>query len=398
MTDPDLIVRLAGRGDGVTGDGRFVPRAAPGDRLAPGGGLIAGPHHRDPACRHYGDCGGCQLQHIDDAAYSNFIIDRIDGALRSQGLSGVTIHEPHLSPPLARRRVALRALRVGRKVHLGFSAGGSHRVIDLAECPVMHPGLFALVEPLRGFADRWIGKDQWQLKMAMVDQGVDLLIEGYEPQGLAAIEALTDFAATNGLARLSVDFGYGPEARWEPVPATVTLADVAVAYPPYGFLQATRDGEAALLDAVQSCIGDAPVVADLFSGLGTFALNVAKGRKVYAAEGEMKAIMALKAGAARAGLTLAADHRDLFRRPLSTQEANRFAAVILDPPRAGAKEQIGELARSDVPAIAYVSCNPATFARDAKALAEGGYSLTEIWPVGQFRWSTHVELAGRFVR
>ncbi len=397
--DDNLIVRVAARGDGVTADGRFVPHAAPGDRLSGAGGLIEGPNHRAPSCRHFYECGGCQLQHLDDDTYGEFVRERVVGALASQNVACDDVHQPHLSPPHSRRRVALRAARVGKKLALGFSAGGSHRIVDMHECPIMHSELFRLIEPLRGLCDEWLGaKAQWQLKLALVDQGADLLIEGYEPDGLAAIEALTDFARANGLARLSVDGGYGTETRWQPQPATVTLGGVAVAYPPYAFLQATGDGEAALLSAVEMAIGEADIVADLFSGLGTFALPISANRKVYAAEGDIKSLSALKAAANSAQRSVVTEHRDLFRRPLSAAECSRFDAIILDPPRAGAKDQVRELSASTVKTLAYVSCNPATFARDARTLIEAGFQLAELWPVGQFRWSTHVELAARFVR
>ena len=154
----------------------------------------------------------------------------------------------------------------------------------------------------------------------------------------------------------------------------------------------------ALSLAVQEVVGDAKLVADLFSGLGTFAFAVAQGRKVFAAEAERAALLSMKAAAGKAGLQLFAEHRDLFRRPLTPAELNRFSAVILDPPRAGAREQVAELAKADVSKIVYVSCNPSSFARDAKTLISGGFRLQRIWLVGQFRWSTHVELAGEFTR
>jgi 23S rRNA (uracil1939-C5)-methyltransferase len=179
---------------------------------------------------------------------------------------------------------------------------------------------------------------------------------------------------------------------WEPEPVTITLSGAPVALPHGAFLQATQQGEAALVAAVREAVGPARVIADLFAGLGTFALALAG--KVYAAEGARDAVLALKA----AGGGVFADHRDLFRRPLDAAELSRFEAVVLDPPRAGAKEQAPLLACSPVPRIAYVSCNPNTFARDAKRLIEGGYRLLWVKPVGQFLWSTHVELAGAFLK
>jgi len=215
---------------------------------------------------------------------------------------------------------------------------------------------------------------------------------------LAALEALRDFAAAHGLARLAVDSGDGPETQWEPDPVTVGFGGIAVGLPYGAFLQATADGEAVLLAEVTASLGAASTIADLFAGLGTFALPLSARAKVYAGEGARDAWLALKTAANAAQRPVFTEHRDLYRRPLTTKELSRFAAVVLDPPRAGAEEQVKALASSDTPVIAYVSCNPASFARDAATLIAGGYRIERIRPVGQFRWSTHVELAARFVR
>jgi 23S rRNA (uracil1939-C5)-methyltransferase len=207
------------------------------------------------------------------------------------------------------------------------------------------------------------------------------------------------FAGANGLARLTLDQGYGPEPLWEPEPVTVLLGHVSVSYPSGAFLQATADGEAALVSAASEWLAGASTLADLFSGLGTFAFALAgPGTKVLAAEAARDAHLACKAAAGRAQLPVHALHRDLFRNPLQPVELNRFDAVLLDPPRAGAKEQVRQLAASTVPRIVYVSCNPSSWARDAAVLAEAGYHLAELRPVGQFRWSTHVELASFFTK
>jgi 23S rRNA (uracil1939-C5)-methyltransferase len=378
----ETIVRLAARGDGVTASGRFVAMTAPGD-LVDGDVVTPGPHHQAPPCRHFPLCGGCQLQHVDDAAYADYLKDRIAGALAEQGLAAPEIRPPHLSPPRSRRRAALKA--AGGLI--GFNAKASHRIVDMRECHILRPELFALVAPLRRLLTGRAGA-----VMTLADQGVDLILEGVRAEGLAEAEAMTAFAVAQGLARLSLDDGYGPQTVWEPERVTISLSGVPVALPQGAFLQATAEGEAALVAAVREAVDGAGVVADLFAGLGTFSLALAG--KVYAAEGARDSALALKA----AGQGLFVEHRDLYRRPLDAAELGRFEAVVIDPPRAGAKEQIGLLAVSAVPRIAYVSCNPATFARDAKVLAEGGYRLDWVVPVGQFRWSTHVELAARFTR
>jgi 23S rRNA (uracil1939-C5)-methyltransferase len=399
MIDNDVILRVAARGDGVTADGRYVALAAPGDRLDPAGGIINGPHHTQPPCRHFPLCGGCQLQHLDEDSLKTFIHDRLVHALATQHVAAEAVMPVHLSPPLTRRRIAVRSAWVGKHLQLGFSTEKSHRIIDLRQCDVMVPALFDLLEPLRQFFEPRLNRArQVQVKLALVDQGIDMLVENWIANDLDAHEALSEFANTHGLARLSLDEGYGPVTFWEPEPVTITLGGIAVGYPPYSFLQATDDGEAALIAAVAQAIGDAKTVADLFAGLGTFALALGEGRKFYAAEADREPIAALKAAGARANRSLFTEHRDLFRRPLTAEEANKFEAIILDPPRAGAKEQVVQLAASQVANIAYVSCNPASFARDAKTLVDGGYRLQRIWPVGQFRWSTHIELVGHFSR
>ncbi len=395
----DRILRLASRGDGVTADGLHVPFAAPGDLVGAGGRLEPGPHRQVPPCRHFPECGGCQLQHVDDAAYAVFVQDRIASALAAQGIAAPELRSVHLSPPNSRVRAALRFERRGKSVLLGFNAEKSHRIIDMRECHVLRPELFALVEPLRGLLriaapPRGAGT----VRMVLADQGADVLIEGASVEGLAAAEAITAFAAAQRLARLAVDDGAGPQTLWEPEPVTLALGDpaVPVGLPHGAFAQATRDGEAALVAAVRAAVGDARTVADLFAGLGTFALSL-PGR-VYAAEGARDPALVLKLAADRVQRPVFVEHRDLFRRPLTAAELDRFAAVVLDPPRAGAKEQVAEISAARVPRIAYVSCNPATFARDARRLQEGGYALDWVQPVGQFRWSLHVELAAAFSR
>ena len=387
----ELIVRIAARGDGLTESGRHAPLAAPGDSLAQDGTLTPGPHRLMPPCRHFPKCGGCQLQHLDDASYTQFIIDRITHALAQQGLE-TGIRPPHLSPPRTRRRASLQAERREKEVVLGFSEAGSNALIDLKQCEILLPDLFALLAPLRKLLANLIApRRRAGIALTMADQGIDVALSGIDADSLSAAETLGDFAQAHNLARLSIDDGYGPQVRWEPQPATITLAGVAVPLPVDAFLQATADGEAALVAAVREAVGEAPATADLFAGLGTFALSLPG--KIYAAEASRDAALALK-GTGR----VLVDHRDLYRRPLTAAECSRFGAIVLDPPRAGAEMQANELARSTTPIIAYVSCNPNSFARDAKIITQGGYRLDWIQPVGQFRWSTHVELAARFSR
>lgn len=395
----DTIIRIAAKGDGVTADGRHIAFSAPLDRLNGEGGLIKGPHHVEPPCQHFKECGGCSLQQLDAESYAQFVTDRMAYALEGQGLSASTLHPPQISKPKSRIRVSLRAAMVGKSFKLGFSGAGSHRIVDLKQCDIMRPELFAVIGPLQIFLKSVARrKHDMNIEMSLADQGVDLCIKNYEPESLEQRVALSDFAMANNLARLSVDNGFGSETQWEPEPVTVTLGGLAVALPHNSFLQPTNEGRDALVTAMLESIGDTKLVADLFAGLGTFAFALGDKRKIYAAEGSRDAITALKMAANLSGRQVFTEHRDLYRRPLSPEELDRFGAVILDPPRAGARDQVVQLAQSEVPKICYISCNPASFSRDAKKLCDAGYKLDAVWPVGQFLWSTHVELVSSFSR
>lgn len=385
------ILRVAALGDGVTADGRHAALAAPGDLLNDDGSVTPGPHHQTPPCRHFPQCGGCQLQHLDDESYAGFVTDRVASALDGQGLSA-PLRAPLVSPPDTRRRATLHA----DKGLLGFTAAQSHAIVDLRECHILTPELFVLVAPLRSLLQRLGLKRRADVHLTLSDQGADILITGFAPEGLKAAETLNDFCAKHGVARFAVDGGDGPETRWEPQPVTIALGGIPVGLPHASFLQATREGEAALVAAVREAAEGAKTVADLFAGLGTFAL--ALPAKVYAAEGARDALMALKLAANARQRPVFAEHRDLYRRPLTVAELNRFDAVVIDPPRSGAREQAAALAECTVKRIAYVSCNPSSFARDAKLMVEAGWRIDWVQPVGQFRWSTHVELAACFSR
>ncbi len=391
------IVRIAARGDGITASGKHVSGSAPQDRLDDEGGLVWGPHHVEPPCRHFDVCGGCTLQQLDDDSYAGFVRDRVAHAIEAQGMTCGEIAAPVLSPPKSRRRVSLRAIRMGKNLHVGFHSAGSHRVFGMQQCEIMRPELFAQVAPLRALLSGWPGKALTAvIEMTLTDQGVDTVIRNLKVDGLAQTEVLLDFAKAQNLARLTIDQGYGPETVWEPHPVTISFGSLSVGFPVGAFLQPTLEGERALVKAAAEALADAKLVADLFCGIGTFAAYLSEGRKIYAAEAARDSIMALKLAANARQMPIFADHRDLFRKPLMVPELNRFEGVLLDPPRAGAKEQIGQLAESQVRTICYISCNPVSWSRDAKRLTESGYILKKVWPVGQFRWSTHVELVSLF--
>ncbi len=410
------IIRIAAKGDGVTPSGRYAWGAAPGDTLRADGTLVPGPHHVTPPCRHFAQCGGCQLQQLDEESLADFVAARVSNASSSQELGAEHIAPPHLSPPGSRRRASLRAESSQGRVVIGFREARSHRLVELGECPVLRPEIVAILPNLRKLLIR-LGQGQQpkksrgkpgkhahaklaaDIEVTITDQGLDLGIKGLSADGLMLTELLLDFARDHALARLTLDAGYGPDTVWEPEPVTITLSGVAVPFPPGAFLQATADGEAALVSAAREWLAGSATVADLFSGLGTFAYALAGPEtKVLAAEAERAASYACKAAAARTGLPVHCDHRDLFRNPLMADELNRFAAVLLDPPRAGAREQVARIAESTVAKVVYISCNPASWAKDAAMLIEAGFVLKELRPVGQFRWSTHVELASLFVR
>ncbi|MDE2435415.1 MAG: class I SAM-dependent RNA methyltransferase [Sphingomonadales bacterium] len=411
MTDKEPIIRIAAKGDGVTASGRFAWGAAPGDLLLEDGTLEWGPHHVTPPCRHFGRCGGCQLQQLDKESLARFVEARVANASASQELGAEQIAPPHLSPPGSRRRASLRAESSQGRVVIGYREAKSHRLVEISECPVLAPEIVALLPDLRKLlivvgSGKGAGKGKHahaklaaDLEITCTDQGLDVGISGLTVEGLAATEALLDFARDHGLARLSLDQGYGGETVWEPEPVTVTLGGVAVPFPSGSFLQATRDGEAALVGAAQNWLEGSATVADLFAGLGTFAFALAgPGTKVLAVEAARDASLACKAAAGRTQAPVHTLHRDLFRNPLLPEELNRFAAVLLDPPRAGARDQVERIAQSTVERVVYISCNPSSWARDAARLVDAGYRLAELRPVGQFRWSTHVELASLFVR
>ncbi len=419
MSEPETIIRIAAKGDGITASGRFAWGAAPGDLLLADGTLQPGPHHVTPPCRHFGQCGGCQLQQLDEESLAQFVEARVANASTSQELGAELIAPPHISPLGTRRRASLRAESSQGRVVIGYREAKSHRLVELAECPVLCPELVAVLAPLRKLLIRLgqgqaaakkgkgkpkpgkqgPGKMAADIELTLVDQGVDLGIKGLTAEGLTLTEALLDFAREHNLARLTLDGGYGPDVVWEPEPVTVTLSGVAVSFPPGSFLQATSDGEAVLVAAVREWLGDCATVADLFSGLGTFTFALAgPNTKVLAAEAARDAHLACKAAADSRVLQVHSLHRDLFRGPLLADELDRFDAVLLDPPRAGAREQVERVAESSVARVVYISCNPASWAKDARMLVDAGFVLKELRPVGQFRWSTHVELASLFVR
>ncbi len=398
MSGNNEIIRIAAKGDGVTADGRHFARAVTGDTIDADGTVVAGPHHVAPPCPHFPQCGGCQLQDADEAALAMFVTDRVQNAARGQEITVGEWLPTHLSPPKSRRRATLHASGGKGRPLIGFRESRSHKIVDMRECHILHPDLFAVVGAIRGLLAGRGGKYAVDIDLTLIEGGVDCGFRNLAVDGLEQTEALLVFARDHALARVTVDHGYGAEAIWEPEPARVRIGRVSVPFPSGSFLQATADGEDVLVSTVRDWLDDSRTVADLFAGLGTFAFGLASRAKVLAVEASRDAHFACKSAAGNAGLPVHSLHRDLFRNPLTTDELNRFDAVILDPPRAGAREQVQALAGSTVGKIAYVSCNPSSWARDAATLIGDGYRLAQVRPVGQFRWATHVELASLFVR
>ncbi|WP_439814902.1 class I SAM-dependent RNA methyltransferase [Zavarzinia sp. CC-PAN008] len=400
------VTHLGAQGDGIAqgpGGPVFLPFMAPGDRVDLAGQVprlvTTGPHRVAPLCRHFGRCGGCATQHVDAAYQAAWKRELVAQALGHRGLDGGVVAPTISIPPGRRRRATFAILRLREKIVLGFNERASASLVDLEECPVLRPELAALLAPLRTLLARVLppgGRKALaaQAHVLASDSGIDLWLEVAAELDLKRSEALSDFAAAHDLARLS----WGRPAmtvaeRRRPV---VQAGQARIAPAPGAFLQASAEGEAVLAQHVGTAVGDANPVADLFSGCGTFALRLAEGRSVQAFDAEGEAIAACRTAAQ--GRALAARSRDLFRAPLLAAELNAFAAVVLDPPRAGARAQVEQLAASTVPVVAMASCNPGTFARDARILVDGGYQLEWVVPVDQFPMTPHVELVARFAR
>ncbi|MGB3722738.1 MAG: class I SAM-dependent RNA methyltransferase [Pacificimonas sp.] len=397
MTGEALVTHLAARGDGVTDDGRYVPNALPGDTLM-GNAFIPGPHHVIPPCRHFHDCGGCQLQHADEEILADFVRGRILGALAGIDTKAIDVRRSHLSPPHSRRRASLRAEQTASGLIFGFSREQSREIIDLDECFVLTASLFACLQGLKTALAGLVPTNMVCSVIATETRtGFDIVINSLTLDRRGKAD-LASWAKTSGVARLSLQDEGGTDIIVQRAVPMVRFGGVDIELTPGAFLQATEDGEAALLNAVESSLAGASKAADLFCGLGTFALPMSGNMNVTGIDAAGPAVKALERAARGAGRNVMVQHRDLFRRPLSVKELDRFDALVLDPPRAGAKAQVEMIAASDVETVCYVSCNPNTFARDARTLVGAGFQLVELWPVGQFRWSLHVELAARFMR
>ncbi len=346
-----------------------------------------------PPCRHFGTCGGCALQHVGEAAYRawkrevvrrSFLLHHIDADV-----------EPVVAtPPGARRRAIFAAVPTSGRLVLGFHRRATHEIVAIEECPVLSHDIEAALPLLRQIAGRAIRKRHPARITVLSGNGLDIAIDGGGRLDRSALEELGAFSREQAIARLTVD---GTEVFRNRRPE-IAAGGAVLLPPPGGFVQASASAEQALAEAVVAHVGDAAPVADLFSGIGTFALRLARHAAVTAVESEASLLAALEQAARQAGglKPVTALRRDLFANPLAAAELDRFAAVVFDPPAAGAKAQAEAIAQSRVPRVVAVSCNPATLARDARILIDGGHRLTRVLPVDQFLWSAEIEVVATF--
>lgn len=401
MTARFTITRLGSQGDGVaeteTGE-LFIPFTLPGetvtaarekDRATLMSVLEASPLRIDPACRHFTECGGCAIQHLEAEAYHRWKRDKVAHALNSKG---ITCDIDALVPcaPQTRRRVVFTARRSEAGMLLGFVRALSSEIISIEECPISLPEIVAMLDRLRALAELVCATTKsFRMTVTATGSGLDVAVHESGKLGENQRRVASNFAIAQGLARLSID----GEIIIEPKKPVVLFGSVAVAVPPGAFLQATEAAEQTMADIVGLHLARARKIADLFAGCGSFALRLAARSEVHAVEGDAAALSALdRAFRFASGLKrVTSERRDLFRRPLTFKELNAFDGVVFDPPRAGAEDQSKQIARSDVPLVAAVSCNPVTLARDLRILVDGGYALKSVTPIDQFLWSPHVE-------
>lgn len=399
------IQRLGHLGDGVAEGPVFVPGALPGeivdgeiagDRIAAPRIVTPSPDRVRAPCPHYRACGGCSLMHASDPFVAAWKVAVVAEALKAQDLDAR--FRPILtSPPSSRRRATLAGRRTKSGAIVGLHGRASDTVVAIPDCRLLHPALLALLPALEEITAAGVSrKGELDLALTLTMAGPELAVTGGKPMDSTLFQQIAQVGETAGLSRVTWN-GEPALLRAQP---TQMLGSAVVTPPPGAFLQATVEGEAALVAAVRDATVGAARVADLFSGCGTFALPLAAGCEVHAVEGDKAMIEALLAGARRTtGLKrVTGEARDLFRRPLMADELAAYDAVVIDPPRAGAEAQTREIARSGVPVVAAVSCNPVTFARDARILTDAGFRLDWVQVVDQFRWSPHVELAARFSR
>ena len=406
------IHNVGARGDGAArlgDDAVFVPFTVAGDRVLAriegkrGDGLVAalvevlspGPGRAEPPCPHFSRCGGCALQHMDDATYETWKRDLLVTQLSRHHLGDAEVAPLVRVAPGSRRRATFAFLRRQSEALIGFNGRASHAVIDMERCLLLEEPFVDLLKALRPILAATVpGGGSGDVIVTHTETGMDVLVEAEARLDLFDRERLAAFADEHDLARLSwrrpgAGFIEPISRRRAPV---VRFGGIAVEPPPGAFLQPTKIGEDAIVGIVLAAIGSAKTVADLYSGSGTFTLPLAAtGRPVHAVEGEEGPVLALDAAMRRNGLNITTQVRDIARRPLLIDELKRFQAIVLDPPRAGAAPQVEMIVAAGPATVIMVSCNPATLARDLRTLVEGGYKLESVTPIDQFPWSPHLE-------
>ncbi len=397
------IDKLGRQGDGictVSGSEVFVPYTLPEEVVEISGSgarrtaekiVSTSDLRTEPFCKHFGSCGGCHLQHYEDEAYREW---KHDLAVEPLCRAGITLQTDTLVcfPAASRRKVVFSANRKDGRLHLGFSKRGSNELVDVEECPVLLPELSSSLAGLRNFAQSLpLGARPVRLSVLSTTTGIDLEVEG--PLKLASPQrnGLCQKATELGFARLSLN----GEVLIEPRRPLLKMGLAQVTPPPGGFVQAVFEAETAMAELVCGHLEGCKSVVDLYCGTGTFALRLAERSTVWAVEESASAIAALERAWRETGGKLKqikAETRNLERRPVSFQELKKIEGLVFDPPRAGAEIQAKQIAKSRVKKIAAVSCNPTTLARDLTILIDGGYRITRIVPIDQFRFTPHVEV------
>ncbi|MEO8667012.1 MAG: TRAM domain-containing protein [Bauldia sp.] len=408
MVETVTISALGHSGDGIAeidGERVFVPFTLPGEvveveqrgeRAAALQILEASPDRVAPLCRHFGICGGCALQHMRRDAYLAWKREQVAAAFRQRGIAADV--EPVV--PIAagtRRRAVLSAIKTGSQVTLGYHRRGSKEIVAIEECPILLPSLAAAKGTFAEIAGLALDREkEGRITAVAADNGFDVSVQGGGKMSRGKLEAIGRVGNNAAIARLTID---GVEI-FRNRPPEIAAGAATLLPTPGGFVQAAASAEAALAEAVLAHVGKAKPVADFFAGIGTFTLRLARQSPVTAIEGEKSLVEALEAAVRRAsGLKpVTARRRDLFVNPPSPVELAAFGAVVFDPPAAGAKALAEAIAASTVKRVAAVSCNPATLARDARILIDGGYRLVRVLPVDQFLFSAEIEAVATFER
>lgn len=403
-----VISRMGSQGDGVVegSNGQvFVPYTLPGERVLMGVDgdrrrllkvQVASADRIAPVCQHFGTCGGCTLQHWANAPYASWKRDQVVSAFNARGIDAKVADL--VQPGGKRRRATFSARRTEQGLLLGFHEAQSHDLVNLAECPVLEPRIVAALPDLKVLLDPLISKrGEARLVVTMTSAGLDVAVEGIERTLSSPMRSGIAKCATNaGFARVSIE----GDPIYEALPPFLVFGASEVRIPPGVFIQAVAAAERAMAELIVAGLGKVKTVADLFAGTGAFTFPIASRAKVLAIDSDKAAIAALAAGVKTATnvkpiTTLV---RDLFREPLSRLELNEHDAIVFDPPRAGAEAQSQRIATSKVKTVIAVSCNPATLARDARILIDGGYKLEGVTPIDQFHYSPHIEAVAVFRR